>query len=655
MKRWIILALTLFLATSAQAAVDLEDVGQGLAVESFWNGSDSAGGFTSNGWAFSNAYDAQWDSWEGFAYSNLTDNLTPGYGNQYAAASDSGAGGSATFAVSYVGWAGPPTVVLPTEQAVTGAWFNNTAYAYWTMKDGNAFAKKFGGATGMDPDWFLLTVTGKNAAGEIIGTLEVYLADFRFADNTRDYIVKDWSWVDLSSLGAVKSLEFGLTSSDTGDWGMNTPAYFAMDQAGPAAGVADMDGFALAPESFWNGSDLSGGFVSGGIHFNNAYDQDWGSWEGFAYANVSDRLTGEWSNQYAAITGAGLSGEGNYALSYVGWGGLPTVTLPQETVVAGTYVTNTAYAYWTMANGNAFAKKFGGEDGTDPDWFLLTVTGRNAAGAATGTVEFPLADFRSPDPAGDYILDQWTWLDLSSLGAVKTLEFGLTSSDTGDWGMNTPAYFALDNLNGFAMASGADADGDGVADSQRVPPGVDLDGDGTWDAVQGNMKSLSAAVGSGYLGIDLSGCVNVTRVASIQAMDTTGLPAPPAVLPYGLVSFTLGVSAPGATASVLFRLSQPILAQGRWFKYDETQGWYDYSDHATFHADGTVTLMLQDGGFGDSDGLANGVIVDPGGPGILSTAPAASGGSSGCFVGSVGPSGRAASGWLSRAWARICR
>jgi len=62
-------------------------------------------------------------------------------------------------------------------------------------------------------------------------------------------------------------------------------------------------------------------------------------------------------------------------------------------------------------------------------------------------VEFYLADFQFTDNAFDYILDGWTWVDLSSLGsAVKTLEFALSSSDTGMWGMNTPAYFALDNL-----------------------------------------------------------------------------------------------------------------------------------------------------------------------------------------------------------------
>ncbi|HWB64128.1 MAG TPA: DUF4465 domain-containing protein, partial [Chitinophagales bacterium] len=82
---------------------------------------------------------------------------------------------------------------------------------------------------GNDPDWFKLTVkawyngTLKNAA------VDFYLADYRFSNNTQDYIVRDWRWVDLTSLGNVDSLAFFLSSSDTGSFGMNTPAYYCID------------------------------------------------------------------------------------------------------------------------------------------------------------------------------------------------------------------------------------------------------------------------------------------------------------------------------------------------------------------------------------------------------------------------------------------
>ena len=59
--------------------------------------------------------------------------------------------------------------------------------------------------------------------------IDFYLADFRFDDNTLDYIVDQWTTVDLSGLTNAVELQFSLSSSDVGDFGMNTPAYFAVD------------------------------------------------------------------------------------------------------------------------------------------------------------------------------------------------------------------------------------------------------------------------------------------------------------------------------------------------------------------------------------------------------------------------------------------
>ncbi|MCW5623505.1 MAG: DUF4465 domain-containing protein [Burkholderiales bacterium] len=103
------------------------------------------------------------------------------------------------------------------------------------MLNGDFFAKAFGGASGDDPDWFALTITGHDAAGDATGTVDFHLADYRFADNSLDYVVTDWTLVDLSALGTVSSLTFSLSSSDVGDFGMNTPAYFALDNLSVAA------------------------------------------------------------------------------------------------------------------------------------------------------------------------------------------------------------------------------------------------------------------------------------------------------------------------------------------------------------------------------------------------------------------------------------
>ncbi|HOX46791.1 MAG TPA: DUF4465 domain-containing protein [Myxococcota bacterium] len=209
---------------------DLEDLG--LQADSFWNGADGSGGFTSGPLTFVNAYDAQYASWSGFAASSMRDTTTPGYDNQYSAIAGSGAGGSASFALGYTGL-GPARLSLaagPSAEArFAGAWVCNTTYAYLSMRDGDAYAKEFGGASGEEPDWFRLTVTGLDAAGAQTSAVEFYLADYRGAA-AEDHLVDEFTWVDLSALGAVHALELGLDSSDQGEWGMNTPAYFALDR-----------------------------------------------------------------------------------------------------------------------------------------------------------------------------------------------------------------------------------------------------------------------------------------------------------------------------------------------------------------------------------------------------------------------------------------
>ncbi|MHC4649078.1 MAG: DUF4465 domain-containing protein, partial [Planctomycetota bacterium] len=161
----------------------------------------------------------------------------------------------------------------------------------------------------------------------------------------------------------------------------------------------------------------------------------------------SDTATAGYTNQYSAYTGTGYDpGDDIYAVGYAGFSTIPTVTFENPTPVVGAYFTNTTYAALAMLNGEPPARKFGGTGGDDPDWFLLTITGKDASGQVTGTVPFYLGDYTSADNGLDYIVDDWEYVDLGLLHVVKTVEFTLTSSDTGDYGMNTPAYFAMDNL-----------------------------------------------------------------------------------------------------------------------------------------------------------------------------------------------------------------
>jgi len=215
-----------------------------------------------------------------------------------------------------------------------------------------------------------------------------------------------------------------------------------------AMGFEDV-GTVLAAESYWNGSGGEGGFGTGGLFYNNNYDPTWGSWDGWSYSNTTDTTTPGYTNQYSAYAGGGAAGSPTYGVAYRGFGSPPAVELTQDTAglaFESLKITNTTYAALAMLNGDGFSKKFGGPDGTDPDWFLLTIEGKDAGGSSVGTVDFYLADYRFADDSQDYIVDQWTEVDVSSLVGATKLEFTWTSSDVGPYGINTPAYCALDNV-----------------------------------------------------------------------------------------------------------------------------------------------------------------------------------------------------------------
>ncbi|MGI9466295.1 MAG: DUF4465 domain-containing protein, partial [Rubripirellula sp.] len=674
--------------------IDFEDVGSGLEPQSFFNGPDPdgtivtgpyddivvLGNFQSELLTFNNAYSTDFDSWNQWAYANMTDTTTAGYLNQFSAYPGKGAADSATFGVGFASQGGfydAPLITRPADdlRSFGSLSVTNTTYAALSMLLGDSFAKKFGGDSGNDPDFFTLSIEGLDASGQAVGQVDVFLADYQFADNSLDYILDDWVTVDLAPVSNARSLSFSLTSSDVGGFGMNTPSYFAVDdivmltptvafdlekdsvlesdganatmarvsRAGgdssetieftlepvdasqavlPASvtipaganhvdfpiGVVDnsdadgdrevtirvsADGYTatemslqirdddpfrvsldlsaaevaeggvvngtlvrndavpdnpltiqlsasidgrlsfastvvmaagqktasfdiaapeddvdhrdvtvqitaqasgyedgtstlfvldndtprldftfsnasfseqgakptegfellgrrLAPESAYNGSDNAGQFDAGGLVFNNEYNPTYGSWSGWAYSNTTDVTTSGYLNQYSSYSGGGAVNSDTYLVgnAYPGFV-VPRITRdPASTGPFSTLdITNTTYAALSMYEGDSFgAKKFGGASGNDPDFFALTIEGLDANDVSIGTVEFLLADFTFDDQDSDYILDSWTSVDLSSIGDATALTFSLLSSDIGAYGMNTPAYFALDNV-----------------------------------------------------------------------------------------------------------------------------------------------------------------------------------------------------------------
>ena len=164
-----------------------------------------------------------------------------------------------------------------------------------------------------------------------------------------------------------------------------------------------------------------------------------------------------------------------------------------------------------------------------------------------------------------------------------------------------------------------DADGNGIPDHQEVAVDLDLDNDGTPDRDQTDIKCVSSDAEDFQIGVSIKDSENVASIVSMEIEDATEAgTAPesigtPATIQFGLTNFKIMVTAPGDETVVAVHLSRSALDKGKLYKYDSINAeWFDYSDYAEFSPNREVVyLTLKDGGFGDADGIENGIIVDP--------------------------------------------
>jgi len=217
------------------------------------------------------------------------------------------------------------------------------------------------------------------------------------------------------------------------------------------AEVVSFEDVVVPPSGYLNGDpgDLQPGesvtvpLVSGSVSFSNTYGIDvygeytYPYWFGFAFSDVVNTTDGTWDNQYASYPGGGHEST-NYAVAYADGA---TIALPAPSAVAGFWIANTTYARSTMVS--ADPEQFASPLGPPAGYFRVTATGL-LGGSITGTTEFFLADFAGPAPPG--VLGGWAWFSLAGLGAIDSVSFAFDGSDVGDYGLNTAAYFAMDDF-----------------------------------------------------------------------------------------------------------------------------------------------------------------------------------------------------------------
>lgn len=232
------LAFSMFTVTAQTTVADFENLT--LGTDTFYENHSGLSWLTANAtfrYEWDPSFGGFWGS--GFAYTNKNNPVTGNYSNMYASITGKGFNNSNTYVTAWSGYGDENMMIklAGSEKSVTGFYATNSTYAYKTMLNGGGPARKFGDTlhthSGMEPgdfpDWFKLTVFGYKGGVRKTDSVEFYLADYRFADNSKDYIVKTWEWVDCSPLGAVDSIFFRLSSSDVGTYGINNPTYFCLD------------------------------------------------------------------------------------------------------------------------------------------------------------------------------------------------------------------------------------------------------------------------------------------------------------------------------------------------------------------------------------------------------------------------------------------
>ena len=219
---------------------------------------------------------------------------------------------------------------------------------------------------------------------------------------------------------------------------------------------ATFENLYLAEESWENGSHLQGSFVSGSFEFDNGAMPEWSFYYDFMYSNsTSDTFTTYTTDQFNSAAGGGYDGSENFAVVYPQAGKAHVKNGDAGAEISGFYITSNAWVADAVVNGDGMSGPF-----EKDDYLKLTITADNG-----NSLDYYLADYRAEKEADRYYIHTWEWVDLRSLGTVKTLSFSFDGTKKNAYGLTTPTYFCMDNLGGERAV--ADAETLNIANEQN--------------------------------------------------------------------------------------------------------------------------------------------------------------------------------------------
>ena len=201
-----------------------------------WIGTAETNGFNHKNLFFPNHFQKTDSSWQGFGYSNMQSTQTsppiPPYNVYNSSIEDSDNNIFGLVKQPMINNSPHPTISFTNgqEHRLKSIEMANSTLGHYRLKFGGDYFERMGGATSNAPDWYKVTMKGFDKNGTETGTVTFYLADYRYDNNKRDYIVENWTEVPLNELGSVHTVEFHLSSSKTNDEGkIITPGIFCID------------------------------------------------------------------------------------------------------------------------------------------------------------------------------------------------------------------------------------------------------------------------------------------------------------------------------------------------------------------------------------------------------------------------------------------
>jgi hypothetical protein len=186
----------------------------------------------------------------------------------------------------------------------------------------------------------------------------------------------------------------------------------------------------------WGSDAYACTYKEGPATFPVNWTPAWGSWTGFAISNRTETTYNAATmtpDQFNNITGGARSGNNFMVLYPFG----ESITFDKPVTIKGFWFTNDAWTVDAILNGDGMSPgKFEADD------YLTCIMYPDNGMVSGARIEIPLAS------DGQYVND-WVYCDLSDTDVCKnvsSLSFSFEGSKANDYGLTTPTYICIDDI-----------------------------------------------------------------------------------------------------------------------------------------------------------------------------------------------------------------